>query len=285
MGQSLTHYKLKHKWYEKLTNQGYTCTFEKKLNDPDNPKNWVKVDLYAENEQEIVIVEVIKTSWSGKDPRHYLKTRKKVRFVRQWAITEQKAAKKNPTIVTYNFTIDSRLKKRVEEYCKKRKINKTRFIIEAIREKLGDPKEIEFLQLLYKSARHPNIDIDEFENVLHRDKEYKQVIIELLDMGERALELDGLTKTMIEFIQDIAKNDGIAENQIERFVKTTMNYVFRISVFTEMLGKWLLKSLAANNRIIEYIAPEYLLDEETAAKRRDEINAIQKLNGKQFLLE
>ena len=79
MNETLEHKNLKNEWKNKLEQQGYLVELEKELHKTDS-KESVVVDVYGEKEDEIFIVEVVNTSWSGKDPREYLDTSKKITF-------------------------------------------------------------------------------------------------------------------------------------------------------------------------------------------------------------
>lgn len=79
MTEAENHRDLKHFWIEELTKQGYDCELEKSLQDITG--EYMIADVYAENSDSIIIVEVINTSWSAKDPRDYLDTYKNVIFI------------------------------------------------------------------------------------------------------------------------------------------------------------------------------------------------------------
>lgn len=79
MTEAENHRDLKQFWVNELTKQGYDCEVEKSLQDITG--EYMIVDIYAENDDSIIIVEVINTSWSAKDPRDYLDTYKNVIFI------------------------------------------------------------------------------------------------------------------------------------------------------------------------------------------------------------
>jgi len=79
-GESPEHRAYKLLEAEKLINLGYRVQTEKKLFNPKNKKNYIIVDVYGEKDDSIAIREIVKTSYSGKDPHDYLETNKTVDF-------------------------------------------------------------------------------------------------------------------------------------------------------------------------------------------------------------
>jgi hypothetical protein len=79
-GESLEHRAHKLLEAEKLINLGYKVETEKILVNPENSKDTMRVDVYGEKDDCIAIREIVKSSFSGKDPNDYLKTDKTIDF-------------------------------------------------------------------------------------------------------------------------------------------------------------------------------------------------------------
>ena len=98
------HMKWKYYWFQKLTKQGFKCEFEKTLINPVTKERLI-VDVYGEKETEIAIVEVIHSSWNGKNPHPFISKRKqkhkKIHFIKQKTLTG-KGIIKNTHKLTYS---------------------------------------------------------------------------------------------------------------------------------------------------------------------------------------
>lgn len=138
--ESVDHLVIKHYYFEKLTKLGYKCTFEKTLRNPNNKDDKIRVDLYAENNEEIVIVEVIHSSWSGKNPRKYIpnnKRNKKFRFIKQGTVTGRglsRPPKKSKKDRGFKITLPPEIVQKVETSKEKFGIENTKEVIYLIME-------------------------------------------------------------------------------------------------------------------------------------------------------
>ena len=110
----MRHFWLKEFWKNQLKIKGFNTETEKTLRKNDS-KNSMRVDVYAENDQEIIIVEIINSSISDKDPLDYLITNKRIRQIIvpiNYVRLPKKIMKSHQNHPSYSFRFGSKIKRK-----------------------------------------------------------------------------------------------------------------------------------------------------------------------------
>lgn len=209
--ESLEHHKAKCIWFERLTNQGYRCCFEKTLYLPETPNDRVEVDVYGENDQEIITVEIIESSWSGKNPKEYIRTEKNVHCINHLLKPEKKEQMEYQAQRRYiSVALDLETYRQVVEICVKQGLPKSTFAAIAIKDKLNDVALEEEIQRLMAKAE---IKEDQF---LFEKKIMANKIMNLEDQLDSAQEeWQQQIGEIIKKMEEIDKEDKNIKNFIE----------------------------------------------------------------------
>lgn len=86
--ETTLHKDIKEIWKNTLEERCFKVQTEKWLVNLNNPSKKMQVDVYAEREDLIIVVEAVTTNWTGKNPKDYIKTDKEIQLVIAHPITK-----------------------------------------------------------------------------------------------------------------------------------------------------------------------------------------------------